>query len=280
MGLTTKEKIRIARCIGNVIAFQRRLFHADNRAPVKRSGFRWNLDLSEGIDLYIYIFGTFEPSTQKRIRTLVKPGDVVFDVGANIGAHTLLLSQLVGATGKVFAFEPTDYAFNKLRDNLNLNRNLANRVQVEQAFLCRSSDEKPPAQIYSSWPLNDQGGNHPLHQGIAKDTSNAQAFSIDDYIHKNSLGKVDLIKLDVDGYECDVLNGAANTLKNLRPKVIIEIAPYVLQEHGHSVDDLLSIFERYGYQLFDEKNFRPISAAQLKESRWGSGFNVVAVCEK
>jgi len=78
----------------------------NNCVTVRRRGLMWSLDLSEGIDFSIYLLGAFERSTTITLEKLVKPGDVVFDLGANIGAHTVVLAQLVGGAGQVLAFEP------------------------------------------------------------------------------------------------------------------------------------------------------------------------------
>jgi hypothetical protein len=70
-------------------------------AQVRRRGLKWELDLREGIDLAIFAFGCFESETYQTIQKIVRPGSIVFDIGANIGAHTLNLARLSAPTGKV-----------------------------------------------------------------------------------------------------------------------------------------------------------------------------------
>ena len=113
--LTTKTKISLASLAYAFIAAGRAMARKDDRAVVRRRGLLWNLDLSEGIDFSIYLLGAFERSTVVTLERLVKPGDVVLDIGANIGAHTLGVARSVGAAGRVYAFEPTDFAFDKLK---------------------------------------------------------------------------------------------------------------------------------------------------------------------
>ena len=96
-------------------AWGRRLVGGGPELVTSRQGLTWQLDLREGIDLSIYLLGRFEPSTVRCYTRLVNPGDVVLDVGANIGAHTLPLARLVGEAGRVIAFELTRYAFLKLQ---------------------------------------------------------------------------------------------------------------------------------------------------------------------
>jgi hypothetical protein len=94
--LRTKTKVQLAALAYRCIALGRAIAGKDNFATVRRRGLRWRLDLSEGIDFSIYLLGSFEQSTVVTLRKLVNSGDVVFDIGANIGAHTLGLARSVG----------------------------------------------------------------------------------------------------------------------------------------------------------------------------------------
>jgi hypothetical protein len=118
--LNTQRKIALA-CIANrFVKGGRRLLGMPMQAEFKRGGLRWMLDLDEGIDFSIFLLGSFEPDAVRCFEKRIKPGDVVLDIGANIGAHTLRLARLVGSSGRVLAFEPTIYAYAKLRSNLEL----------------------------------------------------------------------------------------------------------------------------------------------------------------
>ena len=91
--LTTKTKIALAGLAYRAIAMSRGLVGKGKQVEVRRGGVRWCLDLNEGIDFSIYLLGAFEKSTAATLRSLVKPGDTVLDIGANVGAHTLGLAQ-------------------------------------------------------------------------------------------------------------------------------------------------------------------------------------------
>ena len=86
MILNTRTKLAIARALNRTLLCGRSLVGLDTKAQVRRHGIVWDLDLEEGIDLSIYLFGCFEPMTSRALQRLVKP---VLDIGANIGAHTL-----------------------------------------------------------------------------------------------------------------------------------------------------------------------------------------------
>ena len=129
------------------------------------------------------------------MRKLVSPGSLVLDIGANIGAHTLHLSKLVGPSGRVMAFEPTDFAFRKLRRNLELNPVLASRVEAYHCFLTAADGADVPDAIYSSWPLAIEAGLHPKHLGREMQTEAAQARSLDSILSERADRNV-MVKLD------------------------------------------------------------------------------------
>jgi FkbM family methyltransferase len=203
----------------------------------------------------------------------------VLDIGANIGAHTLHLAQLAGPRGRVMAFEPTDFAFRKLSRNLELNPSLAARVDAYHCFLTASDGTNVPEAIYSSWPLARQPGLHAKHLGREMQTEQAQSRSLDSMLSEHADRKVQLVKLDVDGFECDVLRGATVMLREARPVFVMELAPYVLEERGTSLDQLLSYFLPNGYVFYDEQTQKPLPASARELQRTiatGAGINAIA----
>jgi FkbM family methyltransferase len=246
---------------------------------VVRDGMTYDLDLSQGIDFAIYLGGMFERSTATALSKLTEPASLVLDVGANIGAHTLRLARLVGPKGRVMAFEPTDFAFRKLQRNLDLNPWLASRVEAFHCFLAASDSASAPKAIYSSWPLVVGTGLHAKHLGREMQTEAAQARSLDSVLNEYADRKVQLVKLDVDGFECDVLRGATSLLREARPIFVMELAPYVLEERGTTLDELLSHFIPNGYRFYDERTQKqlPSTARELQAMvDDGASMNVVA----
>lgn len=277
--LRTRHKIALAKALRLPMVLLSRACRKGTVQIVSRRGIAWSLDLDEGIDLAIYTFGCFEPTTTRVLEESILAGDVVVDIGANVGAHTLPMAKLVGETGRVFAFEPTRFARAKLVRNLELNTELAGRVMVEQMFLTDSSTGSVPEAIYSSWPLKRLSNLHKKHGGAAKDSSGTAAMKFDDYVVTHSIQRVDLIKLDVDGYECHVLRGAMHILKTYRPVIVMELAPYALREAGESLEELLRILTEADYSLDDEVSRRalPMDVDRLDAMVVdGGSFNVIA----
>jgi FkbM family methyltransferase len=247
--LTTKAKIRIATALSCIVRTARAAFGvASDGVLAKRDGIAWRLDLKEGIDFAVFL-GQYERSTRRAIRRTVRPGQIVLDAGANIGTHTLELARQVGPNGKVFAFEPTSFAYSKLLQNLELNPVLAPIIKAEQLMLAASDSKIPEFHIHSSWPLVPSDNLHADHLGRLQSTEGAHAISLDTYLRQAAVPRVDFIKLDVDGFECEVLEGARRCLDKFHPTILMELAPYVLRERGSSLAHLIALLNRSGYRF-------------------------------
>ena len=267
--MKTKTKIAIAAGLSRVVRAVR-----GDVAEVKRGGVRWRLDLKEGIDFSIYLLGAFEPVTVAACGRLIKPGDTILDIGANIGALTLPMARMAGPNGRVYAFEPTDFAFAKLTANLALNPDLAARVIASQTMLTDNATALSEP-IYSSWPLAGSDPLHDKHLGAVKTAAGAKSQRLDDA----ALPRVDFIKLDVDGFECHVLGGARETLRKHRPVILMELAPYCLVERKRSLVELLGILQGAGYRLFHLDGTSPVTDSSyrlLAEIPDGASVNIIA----
>lgn len=278
--LTTRQKLFIARSLQQVVLALRQAAGRGAEVDTIRRSIHWRLDLREGIDFAIWLLGAFEPETVSCYRALVKPGDVVLDIGANIGAHTLHLAKAVGERGQVLAFEPTDYAFGKLRHNLSLNPQLERRVAALQVMLLDHSQAHEPPPVYSSWPLAPRTeAVHPQHGGRLERCSGARAATLDQTLRDQSVERVDLIKIDIDGFETLMLRGAVETLARFHPVLVMELAPYVLEERGSSLTELLDILGAAGYGIGDVATGRPLPLDEHILHRLiprGGGRNIVA----
>jgi FkbM family methyltransferase len=277
--MKTATKIAIARALHHLVRSGRGLAGRTDRGIFSRRGVVYDLDLSQGIDFAIYLGNIYERQTKAALRKLVPPASLVLDIGANIGAHTLHLAQLVGPNGRVIAFEPTDFAFRKLSRNLALNPRLANRVTACDCFLTAADADQVPSAIYSSWPLAREPGLHAKHLGREMPTESARARSLDSILNELADRNVQLVKLDVDGFECGVLRGATALLRDIRPIFVMELAPYLLEERGSSLDELLSYFVPNGYRFYDERTCKPLPLSARELQRLisdGESINAIA----
>ncbi len=284
--LSTRRKLQIARFVSCGLRAARRIAGRSDRTYAVRGGVRWSLDLAEGIDLAVYL-GVYQKIGKYVAKTVLKPGIVALDIGANVGAFTLPLACQVGNAGRVIAIEPTVYAFEKLRANLALNPDLSTRVIAIQVLL-GATDEAPNIEgVYSSWRLSgpSAGVRHPEHGGMRMSITGALCYSIDTLLADDPRlaglsDRIAFIKLDVDGHEIDIIRGAQRFLARNRPAMLIEIAPYVQNERPNGFELLLSEISRRGYALYDAEDgtLLPSDPRQIKRLiPYGSGIDVLCL---
>ena len=249
--MKTSLKIKVASIISKLII----LLLNEKEIKVKRNNLYWNLDLNEAIDLSIYLTGKFEPQIFKIIKKLSQNGNYDYiDIGANCGVHSIYLAQEF-IDSRVIAIEPTNYSFNKLLKNINSNPILKNNIIPIQSFI--TSSKNLPNEVYSSWELNSEKNQHTFHKGVKKSTTNSKICSLDELVEAYKI-KYSIIKCDVDGNELFIFESGKNYLRKYKPKIVMELAPYLYKENGYKADDLFKIIKSFRYNFYDVQNYEKI----------------------
>lgn len=233
-----------------------------SRNPIRtvaRDGVIWELDLREGIDLSIYVFGAFQRRVIEVIDNNLRPGDTFIDVGANRGAISVAVARR-NPNCQVLAIEPTSECFRKLLRCIELNSPLLKNVGAHQVFLANSSSGVLPDSIGASWNLYRFRAEGNSIGAIGCDTGGAEVLTLDDFIASTGVDKVGLVKLDVDGNEEDVLNGSLQTLERHRPSIVIEWAFSVIAESGRSPRFMVRQLSDLGYtpMVIGRRSLRPL----------------------
>lgn len=175
-------------------------------------GYRVRLDLIDHIQRTVFL-GAYERWESGVFRRLLRPGMYCVDVGANVGYFTLLAARRVGPTGRVYAIEPSPYAADLLIGTVSDNG--ISQVRVERCGLgCRRSEVVLyDAVVGNHTPtmLGDSGG---LGRSVPVRT-------LDECVHEWGIDRIDLLKVDVEGYEPEVFAGAARTLAEGRVRAIL-----------------------------------------------------------
>ena len=220
-------------------------------------GITYELDLNEGIDSSLYFDGYYERSTTRFLTAFVNEGMTVFEVGANVGSHTLLMGRLAGS-GQVYAFEPTTYAFRKLQRNLNLNtflnvraERLALSDQPGERVICGLTD-KSNLPFKASWRRRGKSATANTTDVIRFDT-------LDNYVAHHEVARIDLLKIDVDGYEARVIRGGIATLRRDHPLLCVELAQSTLDRLGDDLEVLLRTLREAGYAVYHLDSLKELS---------------------
>lgn len=194
------------------------------------------------VDEYIYLYGIYEPNILDTIEKYLKQGDIFIDIGANIGQHSMFAASIVGNTGKVYSFEPIPRIYNQLLDSVHLN-NFDNIVEVHNIALGEKNDKKT-LHISSK----NVGGSSLVE--ISGDEKIQVKITPGDNII-SQLQKIDLIKIDVEGYEYETLSGIQVTLKRYKPIIIMEFNGESYIRNGNRGDKIISLLNNLEYSLYD-----------------------------
>ncbi|MBU2634018.1 MAG: FkbM family methyltransferase [Nanoarchaeota archaeon] len=209
---------------------------------VKIDGHKLFLDSEDSLRLSVY--GQFEAFETEVIKKEIKEGDVVLDIGANIGYYALIFAKLVGPKGKVFAFEPDPENFALLNKNIKINE-YKNVVLINKAV----SNETGEIKLY----LNEYNkANHQIYPSKNHRKSILiQTTRLDDFF-KDYKGKIDFVKIDIEGAEYLAIQGMSNLLnKNKNIKIITEFYPCWLENFNVKSEEYLKLLSKHGFKLYN-----------------------------
>ncbi|MBA4320652.1 MAG: hypothetical protein C0412_19845 [Flavobacterium sp.] len=195
-----------------------------------------------------------EKATTDLFKKVVKEGNVVVDLGANVGYFTLLAARLVGEKGKVYAFEPEPKNYSYLVKNIKLNN--YNNVQ---AFQKAVSDKNGKTQLYicdydsGHHTINQYGGVEKYSRGrlVEEKSIEIEAVTLDEFF-KNREESIDVIKMDVEGAEALALAGMDNILrKNKKLKMFVEFFPLLIRKMGNSPEEFIyKLLKDYQFSIY------------------------------
>ncbi|MEG4533448.1 FkbM family methyltransferase [Microcoleus sp. D2_18a_D3] len=200
----------------------------------------------------------YEPELYYLERSL-SPGSVFVDAGANTGIYTVLAAKLVGDVGKVLSFEPGEESYQNLDRNVKLN----NLTQVK-LFKSALSDTEGTAKFYhidnapNSYSLGGDGSENTTYEEVATTT-------IDSVLNREGIEGVDFIKMDVEGAEEYVLQGAKSLFSKMRPTVLFEINEKAIDRFKLSDAGAWNFLKNLGYEFFTVKDtgeLQSVSAPQ------------------
>lgn len=195
--------------------------------------------------------GDYEPDITSLFIASVQEDCDVIDVGANVGFFTVAAAKRL-RMGRVLSIEPSSAALQRLQENLKLN-SVEDRVIL---FPGLASSSEGSSDLYSIPGMEEYSSASPIvHKAVAKRATVKEAVSartIDGLVAEYDL-RPKLIKVDVEGAEGLVFEGAVHTITEHRPIIISELSPELLSQFGSTPADIISLFDRIGYAVVDPK---------------------------
>ena len=240
------------------------------RLVVPYDGGLVQVDTGSALEYSLLFRGCHEPHIVEWIQHVVRPGSVCLDIGANVGAHTLVMARAAGPAGRVIAFEPHPELARRLRENIGLNA--YRQVDVVEAAI---SDKDGNAAFFGFEPgafrqgisslVPDERAKHELSVATLDGASLARRFGLE---------RLDFVKIDVEGHDAVVVRALLETLERYRPLVIFEYRKRRWEQAGASLADTLARLRARGYAFWHVD--RQVSLP-LDESAVPDGCEIVCV---
>lgn len=205
-------------------------------------GLSFTVDIHDYIGHYIF-FG-FRSIEMDKLFSLINRSDTVIDIGANYGFVTLKIASIVGNDGKVYSFEPDPQNFQSCLINVSQNR--FKNITLENKGLGPLTSQM---FLEVNTPSN-RGGNR-INNNPSKEHVLVEIITLDDFVEGKQIDNINLIKIDVEGFEHQILQGAINTIKKFKPICFIEIDEQNLQLQGDSARDIIILLSNLGYTHFE-----------------------------
>jgi len=191
-----------------------------------------------------YAFLSWNPDEYRGFRDAIRPGMTAFDIGANVGAYSLLLGQWVGASGAVYAFEPAPVAFDGLTRHIRLNALDPIVTPIRSAVGAAATTAR--LVVGSTAGESRLAGS----QDVGATTVDVAVTTIDEFCARRQLTP-DFIKIDVEGAELDVLRGARDTIGRQRGRLslFVELHPSIWRTTGLRVSDVKAELDALGLDI-------------------------------
>ncbi len=188
-------------------------------------------------------FDEYESEDSALLFQLIKDGDIIFDIGANIGWYSISMSKCF-PNSKIYSFEPLKKTYENLQRNVKLNE--ASSIYIHNFGF---AEENKVLKFYSS--PNTSVSNSAINITGEADaiTVECEVRKMDDFIDENKLS-VDFVKCDVEGAELFVYKGAMQTLEKNQPIVFTEMLRKWSAKFGYHPNDIINLFRELGYLCF------------------------------
>ncbi len=202
------------------------------------------LDLGEVIQRRMFL-GVYEPEQTKWARECVGPGDICIDIGASFGHYATLFASLVGPDGKIFAFEPSPLASKVLEDMIH-------ESNIHNIDLIKAAVGEKNGFVNLFLPTTKYLYSPSIMESDPSFSSvEIPVIALDTFQPLKQSNKIKIMKIDVEGYEPNVLEGMKIMLKNrIVENIFCEFNSWWLSQNSTTTNDLFNIFSEYGYVIY------------------------------
>lgn len=207
------------------------------------------------VDLEIFASGNYEPDILHLIKQQLHPEAVFLDIGANIGQHSLFASR---HCKHVYSFEPMKKIYDQFYSSIFVNDIL--NISLYNYGLGNKAEVLP---IYGN---DNIGASSVFTNENRKKIQDIKVLRLDDVYKQIGINNCDLVKIDVEGYELEVLKGGENFFKKYKPKIILEYTPFFYDKKDPNISkEIIQLLFSLGYALYDIDNNQVIDKNNIED---------------
>jgi FkbM family methyltransferase len=250
------------------VALRARRVFPEMPIPLRLPFGAWWLAENGALD-HELMYDGFEKAEGGFVQRLLRPGMTVLDIGAHHGLYTLLAAKRVGRRGRVIAFEPSPRECRRLAKHVRLNR--CGNVEIEACALGKESGEADLFVVegFRNW------GNSLQPPDVPERTSKVRVpvRRLDDLLAARGIEQVDFIKLDAEGGELAVLQGARRLLQTApRPAILAEVEDVRTQPWGYPAREIMQLLARWNYRWFALSEIGTLYPASTDDDSYDANF--------
>lgn len=277
LAIIFKSLFRIKFFRARFFGFHKRIFKPYNlfkgvSKTATINGWQMKLHIDDWIQENLYFLGHYEHAELKAIEPVLQEQSVFIDIGANIGLFTLYASKFIGEAGQIISFEPFSENFKALTQNLTLN-NLSS-VRVEKMAI---GEKEGHLNLYYDHEENNLGmvSAKRLESSVEEKVN---MISVDTYLGKKPLHRIDLIKIDIEGFEYPALLGMRKTLSTFHPSLLIELLDD--NNSSNNKEQCEYFLKEFGYQKYYIDDIGNLSKNEANPNRKNYFFTTKEVITK
>lgn len=207
---------------------------------------KMKLYLDDLLQQHIFTYGYYEKAATEMWKHCIKTAKTVVDIGANVGYYSIITAKYGPKDVQIYSFEPMTQTNKRAWDNIKLNS--FNNIHLQKLAV---SDTVKKETIALGEEAN-WGGSKIVHEAVSDNVHSEQieTITLDAFVQEKSIKQIDVIKMDIEGYEPFALKGMKESLTKFKPLVFIEIEEVLLSKFNYKAEDVFQYFWDLGYSAY------------------------------
>lgn len=208
------------------------------------------------------------------LKRTVRPGMTVIDIGAHLGLVSTIAGKIVGSSGRVYAFEPTQFTFKILSRVMKINKLMTTVRCINKVV----SNINGNVEFFIDENKGSNSNSMVTRADKKRMKVSCASVTLDSFIAEERIAQLDFLKIDVEGAELSVLEGGLNVFKQFKPNVVLAIHPVLIQNNGSTLIELYSFIKSINYLIY--YNGQELGANEFKSFKDFFDVHLISVKKK